>query len=155
MPNPVVHWEITARDAKKMEEFYANLFGWHVESDNPMNYGFVDTHTDTGINGGIPQAQEGDQPRVILYVEVDDLQAYLDRAEELGGRTLMPPTEIPGIVTIAMFADPEGQHDGVGPVGAAVVGRGPRTTHPHLNLSPQGGRGIGDRASSSRGKRVW
>ncbi len=113
MPNPVVHWEITARDAEKAKEFYASLFGWNIASDNPMNYGFVDTHTETGINGGIPQAQEDDQPRVILYVEVDDLQAYLDRAEGLGGRTLMPPTEIPGIVTIALFADPEGNTTGL------------------------------------------
>ena len=113
MPNPVVHWEITVRDAEKAKQFYGSLFGWHVDSNNPMNYGFVDTHTETGINGGIPQAQEGDHPRVILYVEVDDLQPYLDRAEELGGRTLMPPTEIPGIVTIALFADPEGNTTGL------------------------------------------
>ena len=113
MPNPVVHWEITVRDTEKAQEFYSSLFGWHVESDNPINYGFVDTHTEAGINGGIPQAQEGDHPRVILYVEVDDLQAYLDRAEELGGRTLMPPTEIPGIVTIALFSDPEGNTTGL------------------------------------------
>ena len=113
MPNPVVHWEISARDAKKAQEFYASLFGWHVDSSNPVGYGFVDTHSESGINGGIPQAGEGDQARVILYVEVDDLQAYLDRAEELGGRTLMPPTEIPGIVTIALFADPEGNTTGL------------------------------------------
>ena len=113
MPNPVVHWEITARDANKAQEFYASLFGWNITSDNPVSYGFVDTQTETGINGGIPHAQEGDQPRVILYVEVDDLQAYLDRAEELGGRTLMPPTEIPGIVTIALLADPEGNTTGL------------------------------------------
>ena len=69
MPNPVVHWEIAARDAKKAQEFYASLFGWHVDSSNPIGYGFVDTHTETGINGGIPQAEEGDNARVILYVE--------------------------------------------------------------------------------------
>ena len=44
---------------------------------------------------------------------MDDLQAYLDRAESLGGKTLMPPTEIPGIVTLAMFADPEGNVTGM------------------------------------------
>jgi predicted enzyme related to lactoylglutathione lyase len=40
---------------------------------------------------------------------VPDLQAALDKAERLGGKSLMPPTEIPeGNVTIAMFSDPEG-----------------------------------------------
>ena len=113
MPNPVVHWEITARDAGKAQEFYGSLFGWHIDSSNPIGYGFVGTKSTSGINGGIPQAGEGDPTRVILYVEVDDLQAYLDRAEELGGRTLMPPTEIPGIVTLALFADPEGNTTGL------------------------------------------
>ena len=42
------------------------------------------------------------------YVEVNDLQAYLDKAEKLGGKTIMPPTEIPDQVTLAMFTDPEG-----------------------------------------------
>jgi predicted enzyme related to lactoylglutathione lyase len=42
-----------------------------------------------------------------LLVSVEDPQAALDRAEELGGRTIMPVTELPQ-VTIALFADPEG-----------------------------------------------
>jgi predicted enzyme related to lactoylglutathione lyase len=37
-----------------------------------------------------------------------DLQAYLDRIEQLGGKTVVPVTEIPGLVTFAQFADPEG-----------------------------------------------
>jgi len=46
---------------------------------------------------------------VTFYVMVDDPQKYLDRAEQLGGKTLMPPMEVPGAgVTLAMFADPEG-----------------------------------------------
>jgi len=43
---------------------------------------------------------------VTLYVGTDDPQATLDKAE-LGGRTILPVTELPE-VTIAMFADPEG-----------------------------------------------
>jgi predicted enzyme related to lactoylglutathione lyase len=45
---------------------------------------------------------------VTIYVQVPDLQAALDQAVALGGKVLMPPTEIPGVVTLAMFADPEG-----------------------------------------------
>ena len=44
MPNPVVHWEIQAQDPDKVQKFYTDLFGWHVDSNNPMNYGMVDTH---------------------------------------------------------------------------------------------------------------
>ena len=50
MPNPVVHFEVLGKDGKKSQEFYTNLFGWHLDADNPMSYGIVDTH-DEGING--------------------------------------------------------------------------------------------------------
>ena len=106
MPNPVVHWEIQAKDTKKLQGFYADLFDWHVDANNPMSYGFVDTHTEEGINGGIPPA---DGPnKIIIYIQVDDLQAYLKKAESLGGKTVQEPTEIPGMVTLATFSDPEG-----------------------------------------------
>ena len=107
MPNPVIHWEITGKDAPKLQQFYADLFGWNVNSDNPMNYGLVDTQTEEGINGGI--ANEGEAAtRVTIYVQVNDLQAHLDKAESLGGKTILPPTVIPDTVTLAMFTDPEG-----------------------------------------------
>ena len=112
MPNPVIHWEITGRDAPKLQRFYADLFGWSVNADNPMNYGLVDTQTEEGINGGIAGEQEA-ATRVTIYVQVDDLQAYLDRAESLGGKTILPPTVIPDTVTLAMFSDPEGNITGM------------------------------------------
>ncbi|MBD0324402.1 MAG: hypothetical protein ICV72_13605 [Aldersonia sp.] len=43
-----------------------------------------------------------------VYVQVNDPQAYLDRVERLGGRTVMPVTETPDAVTMALFADPDG-----------------------------------------------
>jgi predicted enzyme related to lactoylglutathione lyase len=107
MPNPVVHFEIQAKDPKKVQEFYQKLFDWHIDDNNPMNYGMVDTHAEGGINGGIGESPEGVN-RVTFYTQVNDLQAYLDKAEQLGGKTVMPPTEIPNVVTLAMFADPEG-----------------------------------------------
>ena len=107
MPNPIIHWEIQAKDRVKAQEFYSKLFDWHVDDGNRMNYGMVDTHSEGGINGGIGDSQDG-TPRVTFYAQVDDLQKYLDKAEELGGKTIMPPMEIPDTVTLAMFSDPEG-----------------------------------------------
>lgn len=112
MPNPVVHWEIAGKDGKKIQSFYADLFDWHVDANNPMDYGMVDTHSEGGINGGISKEDDGNKG-VTIYVEVDDLQAYLDKAEKLGGKTVLPPTEIPGVVTLAKFTDPEGNVTGL------------------------------------------
>ena len=83
-----------------------------MDSNNPMNYGLVDTQTEDGINEGIAQEQES-ATRVTVYVQVDDLQAYLDKAESLGGKTILPPTVIPDTVTLAMFTDPEGNITGM------------------------------------------
>ncbi len=114
MGAPVVHWEINGKDAKRLHEFYANLFGWKIKADNPINYGLVDTGVKLGANGGIGQsAPENPAPSVTFYVQVDDLQAHLDKAASLGGRTVLPVTEIPNMVTMALFADPEGNTIGL------------------------------------------
>ncbi len=105
MPNPVIHFEIQVKDAGAAQEFYRKLFDWNINADNPMNYGVVDTQAG-GINGGVTNAPTA--PQVVFYVGVKDLQASLDRSESLGGKTVVPPTEIPGVVTFAMMADPEG-----------------------------------------------
>lgn len=105
MPNPVIHFEVHVKDGKKAQEFYKGLFDWHVDADNPINYGIVDTHAG-GINGGVTESPTA--PMVTIYVAVDDLQAYLDKAENMGGKTIAPPTEIPGVVTFALLADPDG-----------------------------------------------
>jgi predicted enzyme related to lactoylglutathione lyase len=105
MPNPVAHFEIVGGDGKKIQAFYRDVFGWNVDANNEWNYGMT-TPEDTGIGGGI--AATMDVPRVTIYVQVPDPQAFLDKAESLGGKTLMPVTEIPGAATIAMFSDPQG-----------------------------------------------
>lgn len=107
---PVVHWEINARNPKALHSFYSALFGWKINADNPMDYGLV-TAGSRGINGGIGQAQ--DAPHVTFYVAVPDLDATLRKAGELGGRTVVPPTHIPNMVTFAMFVDPEGHRIGL------------------------------------------
>ena len=110
MPNPVVHFEINAKDGKRLQEFYAQLFDWKIDANNPMNYGMVEA-SEGGIGGGIGQ---GDGPQyVTVYVQVNDLQAYLDKVERLGGKTLVPPTEIPNTVTFALFTDLEGNTVGL------------------------------------------
>lgn len=107
MPNPVVHFEITGKDGDKIQNFYRELFGWEINSDNPMNYGMVDTKTGQGINGGILKAPK-DVPFLTIYISVEDLQKYLDKAKQLGGEAVVPPTDIPGIGAYAFFKDTDG-----------------------------------------------
>ena len=108
MGAPVVHWEINARDARSLQRFYASLFDWTIDTDNPLRYGMVLTKAGTGINGGIGQKDPfTPAPGVTFYVQVGDPEAALDRAVALGARVITPLTEIPGMVTFALFQDPE------------------------------------------------
>ncbi len=107
MPNPVVHFEIRSSGADNLMKFYADLFEWRVDTSGPIDYGLVDTHAGSGINGGIAGA-DGEPNLVTFYVEVEDIDAKLKEAEERGAKVVMPVTTIPGAVTFAMFADPEG-----------------------------------------------
>ena len=114
MPNPVVHFEITGADGAALQNFYKELFDWKIDTNNQWQYGVVETGGDGGINGGIAGNEDGATGgRVTVYAAVDDMQAYLDKAERLGGKTIMPPTEIPGAVTMAMFLDTEGNRVGM------------------------------------------
>jgi uncharacterized protein len=106
--NPVVHFEIAGKDGKKLHEFYSALFGWKINADNPMNYGMVDTGGDKGIPGGIFTSQDNTTVATVIYVETDNLTATLAQAESLGGKTIVPPTEVPNMVTFAQFVDPQG-----------------------------------------------
>src|SRR5260370_29624681 len=106
MGQPVVHWEIAAKDGKKAQEFYAKLFDWNISVQQPMNYGLVETGGQGGINGGI-HACEGRPPPVTFYLQVDVLQASLAKAETLGGKAVMGPLPITGHGSIANFLDPD------------------------------------------------
>ncbi len=112
MANHVTHFEIlVASNPDAAFEFYRNAFGWKIDADNPMHYGLVDTGG--GIGGGIGQSMDG-KLHVTFYVEVDDPQAMLDRIGTLGGKTIMPPMDVPGgQVRIAMFEDPAGNQVGL------------------------------------------
>jgi uncharacterized protein len=111
MGNPVVHFEIGSREPAKAIAFYSDLFGWKVNADNPMNYGIVDTAADgKGIMGGIgPDENES----VTFYVAVPDVQAALDKAVSLGASVVRPVEVIPGMVTLAVFKDPQGHVLGI------------------------------------------
>jgi uncharacterized protein len=112
MGAPVIHFEIMGGKGAELEKFYAELFGWKIESNNPMKYGRVDTGGRGGINGGVGTAHDGTK-RVSIYVQVSDLQVTLENVEKLGGKTILAPTEVPGGPKLAMFADPAGNVNGL------------------------------------------
>ena len=95
MSNPVVWFEVVGKDGEGLRRFYSDLFGWHTQSaEGDTTYGLV-MPTNAGIGGGVGQSQDGGARHVTFFVEVDDPAAYLARAEQLGGRTVVPTTPTP------------------------------------------------------------
>ncbi len=113
MGKPVVHFEVIGKDGHKLKSFYSELFGWEIDSNNPMNYGLVQREGNVnaegvGIGGGIGTGPEGYSGHVTFYVEVPDVEAALAQAQSLGGSRMMGPDKMLEDVEIGLFSDPEG-----------------------------------------------
>jgi predicted enzyme related to lactoylglutathione lyase len=108
MSHPVVHFEIGCRDISKTQKFYSTLFGWEIQPMGPAAM----INPGSGIAGHITALGHEPHNYTIFYVEVDDVQAYLDQAASIGGKTLVPPIDIP-TGTFAWMADPEGNTVGL------------------------------------------
>lgn len=114
MGQAVVHFEVVGKDGEKLQRYYAELFGWNVNADNPMQYGMVDAKDNTsmsgdnGIGGGIGQGPDGYEGHVTFYVAVPDVEEALQKAESLGGTRVMGPENIMDMVELGQFKDPEG-----------------------------------------------
>ena len=118
MGQPVVHFEIVGQDAAKLQDYYAQLFGWEIDANNPMGYGLVTREGNVnadgvGIGGGISKGPEGYGGHVTFYVEVPDAEAAMAQAASLGGTRMMGPEEVMNGLVIGLFTDPEGHVIGV------------------------------------------
>ena len=118
MGQPVVHFEIIGKDGEALKAYYSELFGWEIDSNNPMNYGIVQRDGNVnadgvGIGGGVGQGPGGYAGHVTFYVEVPDVAAALEKAESLGGTRMMGPDEVTEGLVIGLFNDPEGHTVGL------------------------------------------
>ena len=106
MGKPIVHFEIGCRDREATSRFYQEFLGWEIQGDGPAT--MIDTKSPTGIQGHITSLGHEPHNYLTVYAEVDDLESALKRAEELGAKTTVPPTEVPRMGSLAWITDPEG-----------------------------------------------
>jgi predicted enzyme related to lactoylglutathione lyase len=109
MGRPVIHFEIGCKDSAKTREFYSKLFDWQM---NPMGAATMIAPEAPGIGGHISALGHEPHHYTIFYVDVEDVAAYLKKAESMGGKTLIPPVEIP-TGTFAWMQDPDGNTVGL------------------------------------------
>jgi predicted enzyme related to lactoylglutathione lyase len=112
MENPVIHFEVIGKDGAKLQSYYSELFGWKIDTNNPMKYGVI-APDDKNIGGGIAGGPEGYEGHVTFYVGVPDVEAALAKAEQLGGTRVFGPDEVMEGLVLGQFKDPEGHVIGV------------------------------------------
>ena len=110
-PHPVVHFEIGCHDAKQNAEFFGQLFDWRIDPTGPAL--MIDTGADEGIRGHLAELAAEWGTYITVYVEVADLEASIAKAEQLGGRRLVGPVDVPGRGSFAWLGSPEGHIIGV------------------------------------------
>jgi uncharacterized protein len=117
MSGRIVHFEIPFDDGDRARGFYQEAFGWNVAQVPEMDYTMVTSGptTEEGmpsepgfINGGM--FGRGDNPATgpVLTVDVDSIDAALEKIEKLGGATLLPRQPVGSMGFVAYFRDTEG-----------------------------------------------
>ena len=107
-PGALLWNELHTRDAEKAKEFYGNVLGWEFQTDER---GYIIIHNNGRPNGGILQMDDswGDvPPNWMVYFNISDLDAAIQKVEKLGGKIHVPKTEAPGVGPFSVIADPAG-----------------------------------------------
>ena len=116
MAGGVIHFEIPADDETRAREFYRSAFGWKIDAMPEMSYAMLMTtpSDESGmpsvpgsINGGMFR-REGELTSPIVTVDVEDIDAALEKITSLGGSTVQPREEIGTMGWAAYFRDTEG-----------------------------------------------
>ncbi|MBL8879622.1 MAG: VOC family protein [Phycisphaerales bacterium] len=106
MGKPIIHFEIGCRDLTKTTDFYSKLLDWKTTPYGPSQ--MIDTGTQTGIMGHFSAMGHEPHNYCLIYAQVEDINAALKKANELGATTVVPPTEVPTMGHFAWIKDPEG-----------------------------------------------
>jgi len=110
--HPIVHIEFSAQDREAAGQFYGQAFGWQIQQMPEMNYATFEA--EGGPGGGFnPVNQQNPSGTVLVYIASDDIEASLVKIESLGGKTIIPKTEIPQVGWFAIFTDPTGNQVGL------------------------------------------
>lgn len=102
--------ELVTGDAEKAKEFYTKLVGWDTQSwPGEMPY-TVFKAGDKQVGGMMQITPEmGDlPPHWMAYVAVEDVDKLAGQVEGLGGKIIVPPTDVPGVGRFVTVEDPTG-----------------------------------------------
>ncbi len=105
--------ELVTSDQKASGDFFSKLFGWERREIDTADQGIYTLFQEGGkdVAGMMNPATNYSRSRPAFwagYIEVDDVDAYVAKVEELGGKIIAPPEDIPNIGRVCMICDPSG-----------------------------------------------
>jgi predicted enzyme related to lactoylglutathione lyase len=106
---PIVYFEIAGPETQALKTFYATVFAWEIDANAT-----IAASSTGGVRGGLRQ----DPPEKLLYLGVSNIDQTLQHIADAGGKTIVPRTVVPGVVTFAIFLDPAGNRMGLAEFGS-------------------------------------
>lgn len=114
MFHTICHLEIPTTDVKKSGEFYKKLFSWKIDYGWGKDYAMFNTEEGVLSGGGLDSSEEmRSLGNIIIYIQVDDINAMLEKAVKLGAKKVKEKTEIPNVGWYGLFTDLDGNTIGL------------------------------------------
>jgi len=109
-PGKFVWHDLVTRDPASARRFYGALLGWEFQdttrSGRPYAVARVGGEPVAGI---VVHPDPSDEPALWLsYLSVPNVDQAVEQVSAAGGKTLYPPTDLPGAARVAVVADPQG-----------------------------------------------
>lgn len=114
MAHGTFHWnELMTRDPEAAKSFLSDTLGWRFDAF-PVGKGqyWVAMMGEQPVGGVMDIGDDPDMGTMaehwMSYIEVDDVDARLQKVSAAGGHVLHEPFDVPEVGRIAMIADPAG-----------------------------------------------
>jgi predicted enzyme related to lactoylglutathione lyase len=108
-----VWYELMTTDLEKAKAFYTAVVGWGVQKLEPSEMTYYMWNRGKESIGGLMDLPEqarkmGALPHWLAYVGTPDVDKTVGQASRLGGKVIVPPTDIPKVGRFAVLSDPQG-----------------------------------------------
>ncbi len=122
--NPVVHFELPYKEAKRIAEFYSNCFGWQITDlgEQSGNYILAKTAMKDAkpgfpagtIDGGFyPVKPHWPSQYPSIVIGVGNIKEAIGKISKNGGTVLGEPIDIPDFGLYVSFLDTEGNRNSI------------------------------------------
>jgi predicted enzyme related to lactoylglutathione lyase/uncharacterized protein YndB with AHSA1/START domain len=106
--------ELLTSDEAGATKFYSTVFGWQTAEFPGAGVKYtIWKQQGKGLGGLSKRPTEAIPPHWLGYVTVADVDATVKKADQAGGKALMPAFDVPTVGRIAVIQDPQGAALGI------------------------------------------